>query len=451
MKTVTTLTTVVLVSAFAVPAQAQQKPTSVGELLKRVQAGWNDESAELKRREADFLRDRSQQAAKLAKARKDLAAEENRGEALEKRFEVNEKELAELEETLRIRLGTLGELFGVVRASAGEVNGLLQTSLTSAQYPGRADRLTDLAASKKLPSVQQLQDLWMMMQHELAASGEIVKFEAKVVAADGTEGNKTVTRLGPFTSISEGRYLVWDNKLQVLKELGRQPAARFLADAENIEGASEGVAQAAIDPSQGTLLSLLVSAPTLSERLAFGGPIGYTILLLGMITFLVAVIRLVMLFIVAGKVRTQRGSKTAKEDNPLGRIMAVHAKNPDADREALEAKLDEAIIRESGSLERFLWAIKVVAGIAPLMGLLGTVTGMIETFQTLTLFGTGDPKQMAGGISEALVTTMLGLVVAIPLVLMHSWLSSITRNLIDVLSEQSAGLIAERAEDKEAA
>ncbi|MEO1172578.1 MAG: MotA/TolQ/ExbB proton channel family protein, partial [Myxococcota bacterium] len=312
-------------------------------------------------------------------------------------------------------------------------------------------RLTDLAASKKLPSVEQLQDLWTMMQHELAASGEVVKFDAKVVAADGTEGQSKVTRLGPFTAISEGKYLIWDNKLQVLKELGRQPAARFLADAERIEGASDGVAQAAIDPSQGTLLSLLVSAPTLSERLAFGGPIGYTILLLGAITFLVAVVRLVMLFIVAGKVRTQRGSKTAKEDNPLGRIMAVNEKNPDADREALEAKLDEAIIRESGSLERFLWAIKVVAGIAPLMGLLGTVTGMIETFQTLTLFGTGDPKQMAGGISEALVTTMLGLVVAIPLVLMHSWLSSITRNLIDVLSEQSAGLIAERAEENEAA
>ncbi|MEL6544363.1 MAG: MotA/TolQ/ExbB proton channel family protein, partial [Myxococcota bacterium] len=374
-----------------------------------------------------------------------------RGEALEANFETNEKQLAELEETLRIRLGTLGELFGVVRASAGETNSLLLGSLTSAQYPGRAERLTDLAASKKLPSVDQLETLWFMLQQELAASGEIVKFEAPVINADGTEQTKSVARVGPFTSVADDKYVVWDMENQKLKELGRQPATRFLGDAQRLLGSSDGFVQAAIDPSQGSLLTLLVSAPTVTERLAFGGPIGYTILSLGALTFLVALIRLVMLFMVGTKVRKQRSAKEPKDDNPLGRIMLVHKKNPNMDTEALEAKLDESIIRESASLERFLWAIKVVAGIAPLMGLLGTVTGMIETFQTLTLFGTGDPKQMAGGISEALVTTMLGLVVAIPLVLMHSWLSSITRNLVDILTEQSAGIIAERAEKKEAA
>ncbi|MEL6340750.1 MAG: MotA/TolQ/ExbB proton channel family protein [Myxococcota bacterium] len=433
------------------PAAAQTGPASVGELLKKVRNGWSDESAELKKREAEFVRDKNTQAKKLADARRALAAEEKRGETLEAQFEENEKALAELEETLRIRLGTLGELFGVVRASAGEANGLLQTSLTSAQYPGRAERLKDLAASTKLPSVDQLETLWFLLSQELVASGEIVKFEAPVDLAGGEEKTTTVARIGPFTAVSDGKYFVWDQKLQKLQELGRQPAGRFLADAQRFESASSGVIQAAIDPSQGTLLSLLVSAPTVSERLAFGGLIGYIILGLGAVTFLVAVARLVMLFLVATKVRAQRNSSTPKEDNPLGRIMAVHSKNPNLDKEALEAKLDEAIIREASALERFLWAIKVVAGIAPLMGLLGTVTGMIETFQTLTLFGTGDPKQMAGGISEALVTTMLGLVVAIPLVLMHSWLSSISRNLVDVLTEQSAGIIAERADEREAA
>ncbi len=434
------------------PAAAQEgKPTTARELLNKVQAGWNAQAAELKKREADFLADKNAQARKLQEARAELARQERRGESLEAQFEENEKKLADLEETLRIRLGTLGELFGVVRASAGETNSLLVGSLSSAQYPGRAERLTDLAASKKLPSVDQLETLWFMLQQELVASGEIVKFEAPVIRADGQQEDLTVARIGPFTAVADDKYMVWDPNLQKLKELGRQPASRFLADAKRLLDAKDGFVQAAIDPTQGSLLSLLVSAPTVRERLALGGLIGYIILTLGAITFLVAVIRLAMLFVVAAKVRSQRSAKEPSEGNPLGRIMMVHKKNPDVDTEVLGAKLDESIIRESASLERFLWAIKVVAGIAPLMGLLGTVTGMIETFQTLTLFGTGDPKQMAGGISEALVTTMLGLVVAIPLVLMHSWLSSITRNLIDILSEQSAGIIAERAEKKEAA
>lgn len=433
------------------PAAAQEKPTTARELLNRVQAGWNAQTEELEKREQEFLADKNAQARKLQEARAELARQERRSESLEAQFEENEKKLAELEETLRIRLGTLGELFGVVRASAGETNSLLIGSLTSAQYPGRAERLTELAASKKLPSVDQLETLWFMLQQELVASGEIVKFPAPVIRADGEQEELTVARIGPFTAVADDKYMVWDPTLQKLKELGRQPASRFLADAERLLDAEQGFVQAAIDPTQGSLLSLLVSAPTVRERLAFGGLIGYIILTLGAVTFLVAVVRLVMLFVVATRVRSQRGAKEPSENNPLGRIMMVHKKNPDVDTEVLEAKLDESIIRESASLERFLWAIKVVAGIAPLMGLLGTVTGMIETFQTLTLFGTGDPKQMAGGISEALVTTMLGLVVAIPLVLMHSWLSSITRNLIDILSEQSAGIIAERAEKKEAA
>ena len=119
-------------------------------------------------------------------------------------------------------MGTLGELFGVVRASAGETNSLLLGSLTSAQYPGRAERLTDLAASKKLPSVDQLETLWFMLQQELAASGEIVKFDAPVINADGTEQTKSVARVGPFTSVADDKYVVWDMENQKLKDLGRE-------------------------------------------------------------------------------------------------------------------------------------------------------------------------------------------------------------------------------------
>jgi biopolymer transport protein ExbB len=106
--------------------------------------------------------------------------------------------------------------------------------------------------------------------------------------------------------------------------------------------------------------------------------------------------------------------------------------------------LDEVVLRESGKLESFIWLVRIVSVVAPLMGLLGTVTGMIRTFQSITLFGAGDPRMMAGGISEALVTTMLGLVTAIPLVLLHAALANNTKKIVDTLDEQSAGLIAQQ-------
>jgi biopolymer transport protein ExbB len=84
--------------------------------------------------------------------------------------------------------------------------------------------------------------------------------------------------------------------------------------------------------------------------------------------------------------------------------------------------------------------------VAPLMGLLGTVTGMIQTFQVITLYGAGDPKMMAGGISQALITTVLGLVVAIPMVLIHTLVGGQSRKIINIINSQSAGIVAQHSE-----
>jgi biopolymer transport protein ExbB len=148
----------------------------------------------------------------------------------------------------------------------------------------------------------------------------------------------------------------------------------------------------------------------------------------------------------SAKVSSQLKNKTPKENNPLGRVLKVAADNADTDRETLELKLSEAIFKERPALERGLAFLKIISVVAPLMGLLGTVTGMINTFQAITLFGTGDPKLMAGGISQALVTTVEGLVVAIPTVLLHTIVSGRSRKVMYVLQEQSAGIIAERDE-----
>jgi len=265
------------------------------------------------------------------------------------------------------------------------------------------------------------------------------------------EVEKEVIRVGAFTAIADGKYLVWEEKVGKLQELARQPTAMHMAGAAALTEAKEGYVRMSVDPSRGQLLSVLVQTPSFFERLPYGGIIGYIIICLGLLTFLLALVRGLILTIVGLKVRRQQANTTPSPKNPLGRIMEIQTKNPELDLETLEHRLDEAILRESAKLERFLWAVKIVSVVAPLMGLLGTVTGMIRTFTSIVMYGTGDPKVMASGISEALVTTMLGLIVAIPLVLLHSWLASISKRVTTVLEEQSTGIIATQAEKESCA
>ena len=280
----------------------------------------------------------------------------------------------------------------------------------------------------------------------MVESGRVSRFDTPVVLPNGEEASKTVTRVGVFNAVADGEYLTWLSDVQKLSVLGRQPKSRYLDTAEDLSAGTGGPIRFAVDPSRGSILSLLVQTPSVSERLQFGGIIGYIILTLGGLTFLGGLVRLLQLLVTSGKVKSQLRAETPDDGNPLGRVLGVYQKHRDLEPEALELKLDEAILREQAQADRFLWAVKVVAAAAPLMGLLGTVTGMIRTFQAITLFGTGDPKLMAGGISEALVTTMLGLVVAIPLVLLHSFLKTLSRRIMETLGEQSIGMVATRAE-----
>ncbi len=441
----------VTVVGLGLPAGAQEtkssKPASLSDLLKKVKTGWREQSQENKKREAEFLAAKHKQALLLKQARATLAKEQKRSDALEKQFDRNEAEVPRLEETLRIRLGTMGELFGVIRQVAGETRTYLDNSLVSAQLPGRGDKLIPLTSSKSLPSIKELESLWYLMQQEMIESGKVVRFKTRIVTVDGDQDDVEVIRVGTFNAIARDHFLNWLPDSGKLVELQRQPARRYLATASDLENAKKGYVRMAIDPSRGSLLSLLVQTPTFWEQIDFGGLIGYIIIGLGLATLALALLRLLVLAFVGIKIRHQQHQKEAKPNNPLGRILGIFAKNPELDTETLETKLDEAIMRETAKLDRFLWAVKIVSVVAPLLGLLGTITGMIKTFQAITMFGTGDPKLMAGGISEALVTTMLGLMVAIPLVLLHSWMKSMSRRMIEVLEEQSTGILAQRREE----
>jgi len=434
-------------------AQAPTGPKSLDELLEQVKQGSARLTAEEEKREKAFIAARERQAEMLAAAKAEEQRLIARSGALELQYEENEKRAVELAETLRQRMGTSGELFGIVRQVAGDTRGHVAGSLVSSQLTGRDVPLAELAQSKKLPTIDALEGLWFILTQEMVAQGEVVRFKAPVIGDDGQTAEQEVVRVGPFNAVSGDQFLVWLPEVEKLSVLGRQPPEMFQKTATSLSsaGPDAGNVRFAVDPSRGAVLSLLVQTPEMRERLDQGGVVGYAILALGAVAAAWGLLRMLYLLLVGLMVGLQRRKPTAPGRwNPLGRVLQVYQADPNADVETLERRLDDAILRQSGRLESGHWVVKVVSVVAPLMGLLGTVTGMIQTFQAITLFGTGDPKLMAGGISEALVTTMLGLVVAIPLVLLHSGINNMARRLADVLYEQATGLIARQAEKAEA-
>ena len=452
-----------LILAAAGTASAQQAPAQqnpLDRLLEQTRRAASETQRINQEREAEFVNNRNRQQQLLQQARAELQAQERRSDQLKVAFDDNEKELADLETVLNERMGNLGEMFGVVKQMANDLSGKIETSLISAQYPGRSQFLEQLARRKALPTIPELRTLWYEMQREMTEQAKIVSFNADVLLPSGeVQRGRDVARIGPFDAVSNGVFLVWDepsidHKNGILKELGRQPAGRFVGLVDDFEAAAPtDVVPMAIDYTSGVILQQVVETKTWGERLGFGtgdmgdaGPIGYVIMGIGILGLLIAAFRGIVLWLKGMKIKSQLKKSEPSRDNALGRVMAVYHDNPDADVETLELKMDEAILRETGSLEAGLSFIKMLYVIAPLLGLLGTVVGMIATFQAITLFGTGDPKMMAGGISTALVTTVLGLVVAIPLTFLHSILQSRSRTLILILEEQSAGIVAKTAE-----
>ncbi len=447
MKRILALITVAGSLALPRVDAATEAPTTLDQLLEQVRTIREAEAAANRQREAEFVASRNRQRDLLEQARARLQAAEERGERLKNQFDENERRLAELETTLAQRLGAMGEMFGAVRQAAGDANAVFQASLVSAQIPGREAFMQKMAQSRRLPETPDLEGLWYEMLREMTETGKVVSFRAPVILPDGSEQQKTVVRAGVFNAVSDGKFLRFLPESQKLYQLTRQPQARFQSMAEDLQSGSGGTREMAIDPSRGVILGLIVQTPSFEERVRQGGFVGYVIIfIIAPLGLLIALERFIYLTIVAARVNKQLKSEAPNKNNPLGRIMAVYLENQDDDVETLELKLDESVLKDVPKLERGLPTIKIMAAVAPLLGLLGTVTGMIKTFQAITLFGTGDPKLMAGGISEALVTTVMGLVTAIPLVLLHSILTGRSNRLVQILDEQSAGFVAEICE-----
>ncbi len=419
---------------------------TLDQLLQHVRKTKTLDTAENRKREVQFIAQKDQRKRLLAEALRELKTQEKKEKTLKAQFDANEKLLTQEEEKLHMSLGSLGELFGVVRQVAADTHAILEQSLVTAQNPGRQASLKPLMASKSTPDINELEELWLALQDEMTNSGKVVSFPAEVIGVDGQASRQQVTRVGVFNVVSNGKYLRHITETGQLVELARQPASRYLDLAAGLESASQGVHAVGIDPSRGSIMSLLVQTPDLGERVQQGKLIGYIIIAIAAIGLLIALERMIRLQIIKRRINAQMKTTEPSASNPLGQIMSVYQSNSSLDANSLSRKLDEVVLKNIPPLQRGISTIKILAMIAPLLGLLGTVTGMIETFQSITLFGTGDPKLMAGGISQALVTTALGLVAAIPLILSHTFVNSRSRHIIDILDEQSAGFLALQTE-----
>jgi len=452
MKRFTLIIAAGLLSLGFATANAQSEDegaASMSELLRLIEQGQARDSREARQREAAFAQARNQQQSLLNQARAERTREENISAQLETDFEQNQQRIITARQALNERMGALKELLGVLQTVAGDTQGRFAASLTNIEYPNRGDFLVELGSSlagaSNIPEIEEIERLWAMLQQEINESGKISKFTHLVTKADGNQEEMEVIRVGSFNLISENGFLEYDNG--EITELQRQPEGRYVGTtADLMNAAPDETVDFAVDVTRGGILALLVESPTIRDRIEQGGIVGYCIIALGIIGLIIAILRWVALTTADRKVSAQLKRETASTDNPLGRVLAAYESNRGSDTETVELKLSEAALKEMPALTKGLLFIKVTSAVAPLMGLLGTVTGMIKTFQVITLYGAGDPKMMAGGISQALMTTVLGLVVAIPMVLLHTVVSGKSRKIVNILQSQSAGLVAQHSE-----
>lgn len=391
-----------------------------------------------------FLSDKNKQQSLLNQMKVRLTNEENRSEILTKQYEDNDATLSDLEEQLTLKLGSFGELFGIVRQTAGESKGQFALSLTNIEYPERIEFLGDLAERKSLdlPTSAELERLWYEILNELNQSGKVKNYNTDILSKSGELVNRDIIRIGVFNSVSDGDYLNLVSEQNVLEYLAKQPEGSIRRSARKLQNNDIEYREVFIDPTRGSLLTKLIDRAGFFERINQGGFVGYIILIILALGITMGVLQFLFLRKESQTVDNELNTGNYSESSTLGKLNTIYSKYKGDNPEELEAQLEDVLARAAPALEKNLSIIKLLAAVAPLLGLLGTVIGMIETFQAITLFGTGDPKLMAGGISQALVTTMLGLIAAVPLLFIHNILDSRSRAITQIYEEQAIGYVA---------
>jgi biopolymer transport protein ExbB len=448
-----------VVAQFFAPVQAQQQAATLDDLLTQVENVRADETQSFEQRRAQY---NGAQAAEQTTLLRDAEARRTQlnaqSETLADTYSANEVRINNLNTQLREKATQLGlsELFGIARQTANDTSQTLQQSLITAQFPPaegqlpRDEFLRQFSSSRITPQAPELERLWLEIQREMTASGQVARFRANVVQPGGDAVASDVIRIGPFTATANGQFLNYLPNLRALTVLPRQLPPEFMSVAASFQNASSGYARAVVDSNRGVLLGLYVERPTIMERIELGEAIGYVIIVVGALGLLAFLYQLVTLLIVRAGVNKQlKNLAEPKANNPLGRVLLAFKGDRtkiEEDADIAELRITEAVLREVPRLERFQAFLRLGVAAGPLLGLIGTVVGMIITFQSITESGSSDPKLMATGIGQAMIATVLGLGIAIPLLFANALLNSLSRGVVQVLDEQSAGMLAESIE-----
>lgn len=420
--------------------------TTLDSLLQDVNADNKTIQKKDASREKAFLSDLNQAKKQLKEVKEALRKENKKTEALKVSFETQKELINKYNLQLDKKGESLKDVFTITKQEVRDFKSLIETSMTSTQLKDRMEFLEKIGQSRDNPSIETIRIFWQKYLQEIVESGKIVSYNTQLLNTQGVHENNKVTRIGLFSAFNEEQYLLYDDSLAEFVQLMRQPNATALSYIQDYNNPTSEITPILLDPTRGVLFSMLKEKATLLERIKQGGIIGYIILSLGLLTLFYTLYKFLELFMIDKKVKVQIRSGEIVNDNPLGRILKSFEKHKGKDTATIESKLDSALVKEIPSIQSGLPMIKLIAAVAPLLGLLGTVTGMIETFQSITLFGTGDPKLMAGGISQALMTTVLGLVVAIPILFIYNILNSKAKKIIELLTQQSSALVAKHLE-----
>jgi biopolymer transport protein ExbB len=423
------------------------------------------------RQEKDDALKEQEETQKKIKADEDLLVSaisklKSESQMLEKQLREIETALIERTEQEKLLSEKLGEasseireLVGFVRVSARDLEGNLNQSPQSAFFPDRIEILEAIKNEQKFPDMADIERMASLLFDEIAFSGAVSVRKGIIVDRDGTEVEADILVLGNFTAayryFSEVGFLLYSDTSKRFFALSKLPSSRIQKRiASYMDGQSD---YSPVDISRGGALRQLTHKLSLMEQIPQGGPIVWPILLILVLGVLIVLERGYFLYrysinadqfmqcisdsIAQGKWDECQTMCVKHETKAVPKIILAGLKVREMDRQDMENALQESILREIPRLEKFLSTLGVLAGIAPLLGLLGTVAGMIETFHVITYFGTGDPRMMSGGISEALVTTMLGLSVAIPLMLCHTLLTRRVDTITAQMEEKAVSFV----------
>ena len=378
--------------------------------------------------------------------------------AQEKELEKLAEEQQALEKKSRRALLKLNELAGVVRTSARDLSTLLENSPVSGDVPGRLEPVRKILQQTAYPGMGEIAIIADLYFAEMRASAEIKRSQAAFVGLDGRRASGRIVRLGALSTIYQDDadkscgYAVYGPENDALLAVSK-PGWRVSKNLQKFIDQESN--QVYLDFSGGDAVRRLALTPSSWERLRSGGILVWPILLVGFVALIFSLERLLFLsrvksntdkvmgriiqLVAAGDFQSSMELLENKK-GPVFRVLAAGLGARKMARDVLENVLEEAILKELPRLEKFLPTLQVLAAIAPLLGLLGTVTGMINTFQVITVYGAGDPRMMSGGISEALITTKLGLTVAIPIILLHTWFARRVDVIIGDMEEKSISL-----------